>query len=248
MKILTISNQKGGVGKSTIAAHLACLAQEKSLRVLFIETDTQGNSSNFLRDIAQQEFDAVQLFGTDFPVLTGATGITLAAGTLDLADVEKSSLENFIQNFEKLHGMFDVVIIDTPPAMSVLQIAPMVVSNYLLAPFELSSFSVNGIQSIIQTITNLKEDLNPDLEFLGMLPSRVKSNDKAQAEILENLKSEYSHLLYRDGAYIPERQVIGMSASFNLPVWQMKDNSTHLEVSKIIKPIFESILDDVMGV
>lgn len=245
MKSLVIGNQKGGVGKTTLAMHIACLAKEKNLSVLLIDTDTQGTSSLCLQDVAEAQFNCIDLFESKITFNTPVAGeLVLAVGNSELAEVGKDKVQQFVENVRS--AQFDLVIIDTPPTMSALQLAPMIACDYMIMPFELNSFSTHGISTTMTTVENIQDELNPNLVFLGLLPSRFKSNDNAQKEILEQIKASAGHLLYRDDAIIPERQLIGMVANLKKPVWEIKDNSSCSEVTKIVKPVFENILNDVM--
>ncbi|QCR85123.1 ParA family protein [Moraxella osloensis] len=259
MKKLAISNQKGGVGKTTIAVHIALQAYKMGHRVLFIDIDTQANSSlffeHYLENNQEQMGNAaslptVSLFeeNSDLSAFDDQR-FGLLYSTNDLASVLGNpdvDIAVWANNLQKLDDKFDICVIDTPPTLAISQIAAMVVADYVLSPIELSTYSVQGAINLITTMNNIKDDYNPNLLFLGLLPSRVNKNNNRQLSILAELKNEYDHLLYPNDLMLLERQAFADTSALNLPVWEIQEHAAKKVAAKS-RPVFTDIVNRMIG-
>ncbi|WP_419642546.1 ParA family protein, partial [Thiolapillus sp.] len=153
MKTIAITNQKGGVGKTTIAVHLAFDLRDKGKRVLFIDTDPQGNSTstlgNYLADAkASMMFSEPLSFEPE-------NGLNVIGADAGLADIERADpvvIKQFMLNINNFNDTFDYCIIDTPPTMGLRMTAAIMVSDFVVSPIELESYSISGITTMLQTI------------------------------------------------------------------------------------------------
>lgn len=249
MKTLVIANQKGGVGKTTIAVHLATQAANLGLKTLFIDMDVQGNSSEFFAHYLSEEpqYLTANLFASDFVLndSVNADKICVFAANQELADLD-FNLQNWHQNIASIGDHFDFCVIDTPPTLGLSQVAPFIVADYVLAPIELGSFAVKGAASLITTLGNIQGQYNPNLKFLGLLPSRVNKNNNRQLSILAELTQEYEHLMYPNKMYISERQAFADAAFLNKPIWEIKEH-TAKKVATLSRPIFNDIINRITG-
>lgn len=248
MQIITVSNQKGGVGKSTVAVHQAMDIQEKGKRVLFLDLDPQANATKTLERIAPAaNVAASQLFTENVEAVEPAEGITLIHADGAMADIERadpSVLSTFKQNLDNLGEAFDYCVIDTPPTLGIRMTAALLVADHVLAPIELEEYSIDGITKMLQTIFGVKEKWNPDLNFLGMLPNRFNPRSLAQKETLTNLVKDYSHLLIR--ARIGIRSSIPEALSEGIPVWQLKKTAAR-EAGREFQEAFAIVYEKMGG-
>ena len=182
--ILSITNQKGGVAKTTTAIHLAqgIARLHKNKKVLLIDLDSQRNASSVMikdANLAPEQ--------TCFPIFQGKSissnqfhdssepNLMVIPASLQLVEVE-SLLSNAIDGFfhlneavEKLGNEFDFIIFDCPPSLSVITINAMVAAQHLIIPMQVSKFSIDGIQGITDAVNTVKKRYNPKLNILGAL-------------------------------------------------------------------------------
>ena len=237
MKILTVANQKGGVGKTAFLVNYAfTLAKEKKM-VAVIDFDTQGNASYTL-DSFSTEIDLVpMILGTERKVLDNLISKTLTLfpanpsllqlDTVPLATVA-SGLSEVCKKIQKLG--FDYLLIDTPPSLGNRLTSALAVSNFVISPIELEAYSLQGIALTVKTIYHIRQS-NPNLKFLGMLPSRVDNRSPRQRENLIELQTAYPPSMV-----IPYKLSLRTSFADALatkrPIWEVKTKASRLAVKE----------------
>jgi len=243
LKILQVTNRKGGVGKTTIACHAAWYFAEK-MRVLVVELDDQRNASRTLRsrkiDIETTELLTEKL---RIPVLA-EPGITLIAANDRLKSIEvkpKPHLEILRTNILAAADDYDVCIIDCAPKADALNIGPMLFASHVLAPIELSEYSLQGIESLLQSVVGAQQQFNPDLVFLGMLPNKFVANSTIQREALKGLFEKVGDRFMFD-AVLTLRQAYSHAATTMKPAWSDPKTAAR-EAGKEIRNIMQKIED-----
>lgn len=250
MRILVVTNQKGGVGKSATSAHIAMgLDEEPGMkRGVFIEFDAQGNSSKSIKKYGAKVIaQASQLFSNEPLNIDPADGLNLIEADAQLTDIERAPLEVMGYLKEKMNSLaphFDYCVIDTPPNLGLRMTAALIVADYVLAPIELEEYSIDGITKMLQTVFGVKQKWNPDLEFLGMLPNRFNSRSEEQKKTLVQLLENYSQLLIP--AKIGIRASIPEALGLGLPVWKLKKTAAR-DAAKEFQDAFDVIFTK-MGV
>lgn len=246
MKIITVTNQKGGVGKSTIAVHLAMALSEVGKKILFVELDPQANSSKSLKKAGcVAKFGASQLFDNVKLPLEPNDGISLIEADPKMADMERAPLTvmaTFKDQLSYLSSKFDYCVIDTPPSLGLRMSAALIVADYVLSPIELEEYSIDGITKMLQTIFGVKDKWNPDLTFLGILVNKFNSRSESQKKAFRELLEHYSNLLIRSKIAI--RSSIPEALSQGIPVWNLNKTSAReaaKEYQEAFKIIFEKI-------
>lgn len=247
MKVFTIANQKGGVGKTSFATHLAFYMIEKGMKGVFIDLDTQINASYTLGKAFPTKQHAHMLFSETPEIELSDTGLTLLAGSNELAEIYNNTSVNevamkFYNSINLLKNKdLDFCIIDTAPSLNSSLVAALVASDYVICPIEPEKYALQGISKMINLIANVKKQ-NTKLEFLGILISKINRRSprhiKHNNELLEN---------YPD-AVLPQsiglRDSIAEAVDIGVPVWNIKKTAARA-ASKEIKSVIEHILSKV---
>ncbi|MCI8869078.1 MAG: ParA family protein [Lawsonibacter sp.] len=192
-QIITVTNQKGGVGKTTTASALVCGLNQRGARVLGVDLDPQGNLGFTLGlDIGSGR--------TVYDMLKGACSIEEAIAATDYGDVIPSDImlsaaeveftaprREFLlnQKLSAVRDSYDFVIIDTPPALNLLTVNAYVASTGLIVPMEAEVLSLVGITQLQETIETVRASFNPDLKVLGILLNKFNPRLTLSKDILE---------------------------------------------------------------
>ncbi|HHT7857088.1 ParA family protein [Pasteurella multocida] len=247
MKVFTIANQKGGVGKTSFATHFAFYLIEKGMKGVFIDLDTQVNASYTLGKTFPTKQYAHTLFSENPNIELSESGLTLLAGSNELSEIYNNTSVNevalkFYNSVNQLKDKgIDFCIIDTAPSLNSSLVAALVVSDYVICPIEPEKYALQGIGKMINLITNVKKQ-NTKLEFLGILISKINRRSprhiKHNNELLEN---------YPDSV-LPQsiglRDSIAEAVDIGIPVWKIKKTAARA-ASKEIRSVIEYILSKV---
>ncbi len=218
--VFTTVNQKGGVGKTTLACHLAFAARELGYSVLLIDLDTQGTASTILtRDItiARAEGGAGDLFDdqADLEPLATPAGIDLLHGHQHLDRVDRRSLSDAPQRpavFGALHH--EVVVIDTPPAIGTRHLAPLLWSDVALTPLEPTGPSIQGLAQTAETLALLRR-LNPGIGCRVIVNRHIRRSCTQQANIRRLEK-----LMPLERPFLTQRVAVSDALDAGMPVWR----------------------------
>ena len=227
-KVISIANQKGGVGKTTTAMNLSACLAEKGMNVLLIDMDPQGNATWGLGvEEDQSEYTVYDLLLGECSfnqavVKTKYDNLSVIASNVDLAaadhDLEKVSNSEYVLK-SKLIGYsdnYDYIIIDCPPSLNALTINALSCSDSVIIPLQCEALALLGLSQLMETVAIIKERLNPKLKIGGVLftmyDGRRKLSQQVVQEVRENLKAHiYQHL-------IPNNVSLAEAPSFGEPI------------------------------
>ena len=249
MKTIVVANQKGGTGKSTTACHIGFYLVERGKSVLFINCETQGNSCKTLKKAgcftAPVRADA--FFNSELFDIPAVEGITVIDGGSFLADIDKAQGRFFKGQLQRFADQYDFCIIDTPPTATVLQIAPLTAADFVLSPIEMEDYSIDGVVDMLKTIQGVRQLYNPNMVFLGILPSRLKGTSPRQKDSLKNLLTSFPQFMFapQNGIKIGDRQAIPEALAEGVPVWKLKKHSAREAADEMLK--FLAILGEKVG-
>lgn len=244
--IVTIANQKGGVGKTTLVLNLAFLAAEEGKRVLCIDLDTQGSLSGILTGdpaIRSRSGGASTLFSDvgnmELDITHTSHGIDLLHGHAELDDLDTLALEYALSKRDSVRAMdYDIILIDTPPAIGLRQLAPLLYADVLVIPLPPEEMPVLGLSSMLETAT-LAKQVNPDLRARIIL-SRVKRSSSSHAEISEQLHEQLGAMLMNE--QVRERVAVTDAATQRVPVWKAKN------ADKILRDEWRSMMASLLTI
>lgn len=255
MKTATVANQKGGVGKTTLEIHLSALAAQQGKRVLVVDLD-EGDLSQFF-DPADEDDQTPYLMSSE--LFTGehigrvprqvAPNIWLIEADVPLLDVDDMGLEvvhNLKVALQHFSADFDLCMIDTPPNLQRRMVAALVASDCVVAPFNISKFTLSRMPKLMRTIETVQEEFNESLDFLGFLPNMVNSRSPDEIDALPGLREGYGDLMFAE--QIIYRPCINKSLAGGNPVWVKANGSNQRIAGREMKTACNAILNKIWNV
>jgi len=227
--VISIVNQKGGVGKTTTAVNLSAALSENGKFVLLVDLDPQGNATSGL-GIKNQEITAGlyhALTGDrrlhDVTHNTGHQGLRLVPSTPDLAgaNVELVNAENRefrLDNIlaEAKHA-YDYIVIDCPPSLGLLTLNGLVAADHVLIPVQAEYYALEGLGQLLKTVNLVKERIKPQLNVLGALITMFDSRNRLSNEVLEELYKYFPDKIFR--SIIPRTVRLAEAPSFGKSIF-----------------------------
>lgn len=222
MKVLTVTNQKGGVGKTALALHLAFAGQERCMRVLLIDLDTQGSASITLTGDAtlpSQDGGSGSLFtgGAVLPRET-TSGIALLHGHQKLDAIDASlTIPETLDIRDTVRALpYDLVVIDTPPAIGLRHVSPMLWCDSCLTPLEPNGYSVAGLSQTLETLAAARR-LNPRLETHAVINRHIRRS-KGQQEYIGRIGER----LELTRPFLSLHVAVADALDSGVPVWRFQ--------------------------
>ena len=213
-RIIAIANQKGGVGKTTTAINLSASLASLGKKVLAIDMDPQGNMSSGLGvDKNEVEKTVYDLIIENLDVLP--SNIDLSAAEIELIGVDN---KEYILRDEvnKVKEKYDFIIIDCPPALSMLTINAMTTSDSVLVPIQCEYYALEGLSQLIHTIELVQERLNPELEIEGVVFTMYDARTNLSLQVVENVKDNLNQNIYK--TIIPRNVRLAEAPSYGMPI------------------------------
>ncbi len=229
-RIYAITNQKGGVGKTTTAVNLAASLVATGCRVLLVDIDPQGNStlgSGISKHALTATISDVLLQRralADCITVPPSGGYDLLGANDELTVTEVQLLEREGREFylrdalKPLHDHYDYFLIDCPPTLSTLTINALIAAHGVIIPIQCEYFALEGLSSLLQTIERLRETANPELRIAGVLRTMFDPRNNLARDVSEQLNRHFSKELYE--SVIPRNVTLAEAPSHGMPALQ----------------------------
>ncbi len=225
-RIIAVSNQKGGVGKTTTSVNLAACVAEKGKRVLLVDIDPQGNASSGLgitertpsiydvllgeesaeAAVRKTEFDNLSVLPSD---------IALAGAEIELVAIpERETLLR--KALASVRGRFDYIFIDCPPSLSLLTLNAMTAADSVLIPIQCEYYALEGVGQLMNTLQLVKKRLNPALEIEGVVLTMLDGRTNLGLQVVQEVKKYFKSRVY--GSVIPRNVRLSEAPSHGEPI------------------------------
>jgi len=230
MKIIAISNQKGGVGKTTTAINLSTALSAIGQKVLVVDLDPQGNASTGLGlNYNEREKTIYGVLSNQTEIheaiyKTNISNLFIIPSTVDLSGIEPElaterdrayALKKIFSSTQAL-DKYDFVFIDCPPALSLLTVMAMTVADSIIVPLQCEFFALEGLSQLIKTIDRVKNNLNPNLHIDGIVLTMFDGRNKLSSQVAEDVKAHLKEQVYE--TIIPRNVRVSEAPSFGMPV------------------------------
>ena len=225
---LAITNQKGGVGKTTTSVNLSASLAAMKRRVLLVDLDPQGNatmgSGVDKSDLDASVYDILVngLTVSEARIEAESAGFDLLGSNVDLTGAEIELLSMDRREFRlkdalmPVQASYDYIVIDCPPSLSLLTINGLVASDTAMIPMQCEYYALEGLSALINTISRITASLNPDLEVEGIVRTMYDPRNSLTKDVSDQLANHFGEKLYR--TVIPRNVRLAEAPSYGLPV------------------------------
>lgn len=229
-RIISIVNQKGGVGKSTTAVNLGAYLALAGKRVLLFDIDPQGNASSGVgvdkskieRCVYSAIIEGERMERVIQP--TAIQGFDVAPATIELAGAEIELVSIMSREFrlkkalDTIVDQYDYILIDAPPSLGLLTINALTASNSVLVPIQCEYYALEGLSQLVSTIAMVQEHLNPDLEWEGVVMTMFDSRTNLSHQVIQDVKNYFQSQVKVYDSVIPRNIRLSEAPSFGQPI------------------------------
>jgi len=211
-KVVSFSNQKGGVGKTTSCVNISAQVANKGKKVLMIDMDPQGNATSGLgiskSKIKNTIYDVIigRCDAKDAIIKTKFKNLSVIPATIDLAgaELELHELDELDENsnftkiaLDSVKDAYDYIFIDCPPSLGMLTVKALSVSDGIVIPMQCEFYSLEGMSQLLNTVKKIRQIYNPSLQIVGMLLTMYNGRLTLTNQVVAELKKYYSELLFK---------------------------------------------------
>jgi chromosome partitioning protein len=220
---IALTNNKGGSGKTTTTVRLAAAMGKRGLRVLVVDLDPQASATAWLggreSSVGLVEFSGGGIRVSELVKPSTAPGVDLIPASLSLVPSGKET-ENqtglaAIRAFRRLPDFWDLILVDTPPTLGYLSLAPLVACDDIVIPVEAHALALRGVASVIASIERARRRVNPRVELLGIVTCRVNATLHAR-EVVARLRTQFGSVVLQHG--VREAVRIAEAPALHLPI------------------------------
>ena len=226
-KIISIANQKGGVGKTTTAINMSTILAKRWKKVLFIDADPQGNGTSGLGVNKEQKFSIYDVLIEDIEVentlqKTQVKNLDLCPSNMNLAgaEVQLVSMEDreyrLKTKLNNIRDKYDFIIIDCPPSLGLITLNAFTASNSVLIPVQCEYYALEGLGQLLNTVELVRKHMNKDFKVEGALLTMYDARTNLSNQVVKEVKRYFEDKVYKN--VIPRNVKLSEAPSYGMPI------------------------------
>ena len=226
-KIISIANQKGGVGKTTTSINIAAILAKKGKKVLLIDTDPQGNATSGVGVNKEQEFSVYDVLVGEIEFEktlqdTNVKNLKVCPSNINLAGAEvelvsmMSREQRLKEGLEQVKDKFDYIIIDCPPSLGLITLNAFTASDSVLIPVQCEYYALEGLGQLLNTINLVRKHLNKNLQIEGAVLTMYDVRTNLSNQVVKEVKRYFENKVYK--TVIPRNVKLSEAPSYGMPI------------------------------
>ncbi len=258
-QIISIANQKGGVGKTTTVINLGYALAEMGKKVLIVDSDPQGNATSGISFLKNQKpnlysalIEEIPVENVIYPLRDGKNKVReklyIIPSNIDLAGAEVELVSVLFRELklkeilDKVKEDFDILLIDSPPSLGLLTVNALVASDFVLIPLQCEYYALEGISQLLKTINLIKKNLNQNLEILGVLLTMYSRTTLSQ-QVVEEATKFFKDKVFK--TVIPRNVRLSEAPSYSQAIFEYAPDSSGAEAYReFAKEVMERVFQE----